>query len=48
MKYNALHDFRTSTSSKEKSFDHFKDLHQLKLLKKFNVNLFSSPEEVMN
>ena len=28
MKYHIFHDFRTSTSFKEKSSDHFKDLHK--------------------
>ena len=42
MKYNILHDFRTSTPFKEKSFDYFKDLHKLKLLT-FDANLTSSP-----
>ena len=32
MKYYILHDIRTSTLFKEKSFDHFKDLPKLKLL----------------
>ena len=42
MKYHMLHDFRISTSFKEKSSDHFKDLHKLNLLTKFDVNLTSS------
>ena len=39
MKYRILYDFRTSASFKEKSSDHFKDLHKLKLLTNFDVNL---------
>ena len=48
MKYHNLHDFRTSTSSKETSSDHYKDLQELKLLPNFDVNLTSSPGGVMN
>ena len=39
MKYHILHDFGTSTSFKEKSSDHFKDLQKLKLLTNVDVNL---------
>ena len=41
VKHHILHDFRTSTLLKENSSDHFKDLHKLKLLTKFDVNLTS-------
>ena len=43
MKYHILHDFRISTPFEEKSSDHFKDLHKLKLLTNFDVDLISSP-----
>ena len=36
MKYHIFHDFRTSTSFKEKFCDHV--LHELKALTNFNVN----------
>ena len=48
MKYHILHDFRTSAPFEEKSSDHFKDLHKLKVLETFDVNLTSSPGGVMN
>ena len=48
MKYHIWHDFRTSTPIKEKSSDHFKDLHKLKLLINFDANLTLSPGRVMN
>ena len=41
MKYHNLHDFSTSTPFEEKSSDHFRDLHELKLLINFDVNLTS-------
>ena len=41
MKNHILHDFRTSTPFKEKSADHFKDLHKLKLVTDFDVNQMS-------
>ena len=41
MKYHILHDFRTSTPFEEKSSDHFKDLHKLRLLTNFDVHLIS-------
>ena len=47
MKYHIFNDFRTSTPYKEKSSDHFKDLHKLELLKNFDGNLTSSPSAVM-
>ena len=47
-KYHILHDFGTSTRVNKKSSDHFKDLHNLKLLTNFDVNLTSSPGVVMN
>ena len=43
MKYHILHDFGTSTPSKERSSDQFRDLHNLKLLTNFGVKLTSSP-----
>ena len=39
MKDHILHDFRTSTPVGEKSSQHFKDLHKLKLLTNFEVIL---------
>ena len=48
MKYHILHDFRPSTPFKEKPSDHFKDLHKLKLLKNFDVNLISLLGGVIN
>ena len=33
---------------KEKSSDHLKDLHKVKLLTNFGVNLMSSPGGIMN
>ena len=41
MKYHILRDFGTSTPFKEKSTDHFEGLHNLKLLRKSDVNLIS-------
>ena len=41
MKYHILHDFRTSTPFWEKSSDHFKNLHKLKLMTNFDFNLTS-------
>ena len=43
MKYHNFHDFGTPTPLKEKSSD-----HKLKLLKKFDVNLTSFLEGVMD
>ena len=48
MKYHVLHDFITSTPFEEKSSDHFKDLHKMKLLTNFDISLTSFPEGVMN
>ena len=48
MKYHILHDFKFSTSFKEKSSEHFKDLHKLKLLTSFDVNLISLPGRLTN
>ena len=31
VKYHILHDFRTSTPFKEKSSNHFKDLHEMSI-----------------
>ena len=45
MKYHILHRFRTSTPFKEKSSDHFKDLHKMEL---FDDNLTSFLRGVMN
>ena len=47
MKYHILHDFRTSTSFKEKSASQFKDLRKLKLLRNFDVSLTSLPGGIM-
>ena len=41
MKYHILHDFRTSAPIKEKSSDHFKDLHELNFITNFYVDLTS-------
>ena len=41
MKYRVLHDFITSAPFDEKSSDHFKDLHKMELLTKFDINLTS-------
>ena len=46
MKYHFLHDFGISTPPEEKCSDHFKDLHKLKLLINFDVNLTSSAGRV--
>ena len=48
MKYHILHAISTSTLFKEESSDHFKDLHKMKLLANFEVNLTSSPGGVTN
>ena len=48
MKYQILHDFRTSTPFEEKSSDRFKDLHKLNLLTNFDLSLTSSARGVMN
>ena len=48
IKYRILHDFRTSTPFKETSSEDFKNLHKLKLLTNFYVNLTSLPGGVMN
>ena len=48
MRYDILHDFRTSTPFDENSSDHFKDLYKLKLLTNFDVNMTSSRVRVMN
>ena len=48
MKYHILHQFRTSTPSKEKSSDHFKDAHKMELLTNFDVNLTLFLGGVMN
>ena len=39
VKYHIMHGFRNSTLFKRNSSNHFKDLHNLKLLKNFDVNL---------
>ena len=46
--YHIMRDFRASTPFKEKSSDHFKDLHRLKLLTNFEVSLTSSLGGVAN
>ena len=48
MKYYISHDFRTSTPFKEKSSDHFKDLHKLKLVTNFEANLTKFQGGVLN
>ena len=48
MEYHSLHHFRTSTPFKEKSSDHFKDLHRLKLLTNLDVNLILFRGGVIN
>ena len=48
MKNHIFHDFRTFTPFMEKSSDHFKDLHKLKLLTNFDVNHICSPGGVTN
>ena len=41
MEYHIFPDFITSTLFKEKSSDHFKDPHKLKLLTNFDANLIT-------
>ena len=41
MKYHVLRDFITCTFFEEKSSDHFKDLHRMKLLTNFDISLTS-------
>ena len=48
MKCYILHDYGTFTPFTEKSFDQFKDLHQLMLLKNFDINLTSLLGGVVN
>ena len=48
MKYHILPDFGTSIPFKGKSSAQFKDLHKLKLLTSFNVNLTSPINFVLN
>ena len=48
MKYHVLHDFIISAPFKEKSSDHFKDLHKMELLTNFDSSLTSFLEGVMN
>ena len=48
MEYHILHDFRTSTSLKKTSSDNFKDLHNSKLLTKFDTNPTPPPGGVVN
>ena len=48
MKYHIFHDFRTFTAFKENSSDHSEDLHKVKFLTNFDVNLTSSPGGVMH
>ena len=48
MTYHILHDFRASAPVMEKSSDHFNDLHKLKLLTNFDVNLMPSLGGVAN
>ena len=46
MKNHILQNFRTSTPFKEKTFDHFKDLHKLKLHTNFDANLTCHQEDL--
>ena len=48
MKYHILHDFRTSALFEEKSSDHFKELHRLKLPFNdvVNVNFITPHQEL--
>ena len=46
MKYHILRECRTSTPFKEKSSDHFEDIHKVKLLTNFDVSLTSLIERV--
>ena len=48
MKYHVLHDFITCTPFEEKSSDHFKDLHKMKLLTNFDISLTSFLGKVIN
>ena len=48
MKYHILHHFRTSALFKEKSSDHFKDLHKMELFTNFDANLTSFLGGVLN
>ena len=48
MKYHVFHYFTTSTSFEEKSSDHFKDLHKMELLTRFDISLTSFLGGVMN
>ena len=48
MKYHVSHDFITSTPFEEKSCDHFKDLHKMKLFPIFDISLTSFLGVVMN
>ena len=48
MKYHILHVFRTSIEFIKKSSDHFKDIHKLKLLTSFDVNMTSFLKGVLN
>ena len=48
MKYHILHDFGTCTAFKEKCSDYLKDLHKLKPLTNFDVNLTTFLGGVMN
>ena len=41
MKYHIFHDYITFTPFEEKSCDYLKNLHKLKLLTNFDVNLTS-------
>ena len=48
MKCHILCDFRTSNLCKEKSFEHFRNIHKLKLLTNFDDNQASFLGEVLN
>ena len=47
-KYQILHDFKTSTSFNEKSSDHVKDVHKLRVLTIFYINQTLLPGGVEN
>ena len=48
MKYHIVHHSRTPISFKEKPTNHCKDLHKLKLVTNFDVNLTSVSGGVMD
>ena len=48
MKYQTLYDLRTSAPFKEKFSHRLKNIHKLRLMTNFLVNLTLSPGGVMN